>query len=470
MNTGRTIDIGQLVDEQKLSRFNVTVLAWSLLVLLMDGYDLNAIAVVAPDIVKAWQIDRAALGLVFSMGLVGVALGAPVLGHLGDKFGRKKAIILGCCLYGFFSLATAAATSLDQLIVLRFLVGLGLGGAIPNIYVLAAEFAPKKFRAAFAVLAGMGITLGASSVGPIYAALVPHFGWPAIFIIGGIVPIVIAIGVYFFVPESLKFLALRSDRRAEITRIATIIRPGLPIGPDTVFSAAAKIDSGILPRRLFSYGLAFITSLLWIVFLMQNATNFFVNMWMTTLFREAGMAPAQAALTQSMYFLGANFGTIVMALLLGRFGMAAIAGMVMLYLPTIAGIGTPGLPADLLKSLVFVAGLCNGAIYGGLGATAAIIYPTAIRANGTGWALGVGRIGAIAGPLIGGALLARHMSTQNLFLVLLIPLSIAVAASLTLLRLCYVRFGGLRFHEAAAAVIDETKAPTAPVANQFRPS
>jgi AAHS family 4-hydroxybenzoate transporter-like MFS transporter len=466
MKAPRTIDIGRLVDEQKLSPFNVKVLVWSLLVLIMDGYDLNSIAIVGPDIVKEWHIDRAALGLAFSLGLVGVALGSAVLGYLGDRWGRKKAIILGCCLYGIFSLVSATATSLNELIVLRFLVGLGLGGAMPNIYTLAAEFAPKPLRAGFAVLAGIGITIGAASVGPIYAVLVPHYGWPAIFVVGGAIPILVAIGVFFFVPESVKYLALRGDRRDEIARLAAIIRPGLAIGPDTNFvvtgETEVKVAAEILPRGLFTAGLAAVTALLWVLFLMQNATNFLVNMWMTTLLREYGMAPAQAALMQSLYFLGANFGIIVMAVVLGRFGLAAVACCVALYLPVVSSLGTAGLPGEVLSSMIVVAGFCNGAIYGGLAGAAALIYPTAIRANGTGWALGIGRIGAIGGPLIGGALLSAHVSVQHLFMFLLLPLSIAVAAALGLSRLCYVRFGGLRLYEPAAPKLEErTKALSA---------
>jgi MFS transporter, AAHS family, 4-hydroxybenzoate transporter len=447
MISAEKIDIGQLVDEQRLNALNIKVLVWMLLALLTDGYDLNAIAIVAPDIAKAWQVDRGALGLVFSIGFIGLALGSPIFGYLGDRIGRKRAIILGCCLYGLFSLSTIFVTSTSELVVLRFLTGISLGGAMPNVYVLAAEFAPRKFRAAFAVLAGMGVTLGAALAGPVYAALAPYFDWPAVFVVGGIAPIVIALGVYCFVPESIKFLALQPDRRADLTRLAAIIRPGLKIGPETRFIVPAKVRMGVVPNALFLYGLAWVTALLWTVFLMQNATNFFVNMWMTTLFRESGMAAQQAALTQSMYFLGANFGVLSMAFLLGRLGFAAVAGLVMIYLPVIAAIGTPGLPGALLSTLVFIAGLCNGGIYAGLGAAAALIYPTAIRANGTGWALGIGRIGAIVGPWIGGVLLARHVATQHIFLVLLIPLGISVIAALTITRLCYIRFGRLRLPE-----------------------
>jgi AAHS family 4-hydroxybenzoate transporter-like MFS transporter len=459
MISARTIDIGRIVDEQKLSPFNVKVLAWSLLVLIMDGYDLNSIAIIGPDIVKDWHIDRAALGLAFSMGLVGVALGSAVLGYLGDFWGRKKAIILGCCLYGIFSLISATASSLNELIVLRFLVGLGLGGAMPNIYTLAAEFAPKPLRAGFAVLAGIGITIGAASVGPIYALLVPHYGWPAIFVVGGAIPILVAIGVFFFVPESIKYMAIRGVRRDEIARLAAIIRPGLAIGPDTNFvvagEAAVKVSTQFLPRGLFAAGVATVTVLLWVLFLMQNSTNFLVNMWMTTLLREHGLAATQAALMQSLYFMGANCGIIVMAFALGRFGLAAVACCVAVYLPAVSAMGTPDLAAELLSAMIVVAGFCNGAIYGGLAGAAALIYPTAIRANGTGWALGIGRIGAIGGPLIGGALLAAHVSVQNLFLLLLLPLSIAVAAALGLSRYCYVRFGGLRLYEPNASGREE---------------
>lgn len=454
MSAARSIDIGRLVDEQSLSFFNVKVLAWALLVLIMDGYDLNAIAIVAPDIVKEWHIDRSALGLAFSMGLVGVAVGSAVLGYLGDRWGRKRGMILGCCVYGVFSLLTATARSLEALVVLRFLVGFGLGGAMPNVYTIAAEFAPKTLRAGFAVLAGMGVTIGAAAVGPVYAWLAPQHGWPAVFVVGGIVPLAVALGVLLFVPESVKYLALRGDRRDEVARLAALIRPGLAIGPETAFivvgEAAPEGARELLPRALFAAGIALFTALLWVVFLMQNATNFLVNMWLTTLLREGGLAPAQAALMQSLYFVGANFGVVAMALLLGRFGLAIIAACVALYLPMVSLMGTPGLPGEALSSMIIVAGFCNGAIYAGLAGAAVLVYPTAIRANGTGWAVGIGRIGAIAGPLIGGALLAAHVSMQNLFLLLLLPLTLSALAAFGLARFCYVRFGGVRLYEPAA--------------------
>lgn len=443
----QTIDVDQLVDEQRLSALNVKILLWMLLVLLADGYDLNAVAIIAPDISKALHIDRATLGLAFSAGLIGVAMGSPLFGYLGDRSGRKRNIVLCCTLYGMFSLATVAVASVRGLIVLRFLTGLSLGGAMPNVYVLAAEFAPKNFRAAFAVLAGMGVTLGAASAGPVYAALAPRYGWPGVFYVGAGAPIAIALGVYVFVPESIKFLALRGDRRAEVLRLARRIRPDLAIGERTAFVVPPKLRTRLVPDALFRDGFAAITVLLWTVFLMQNFTNFFVNMWMPTVLRENGMASQQAALAQSTYFLGANFGVVTMALLLGRFGFAAIAGMVLVYLPMIAAIGTPWLSGWSLAGVVFVAGLCNGAIYAGLGAAAALLYPTAMRANGAGWALGIGRIGAIIGPAIGGALLARHLSTQHIFSVLLLPLGIAIVAAAALALRSYHRFKGLRLRE-----------------------
>jgi MFS transporter, AAHS family, 4-hydroxybenzoate transporter len=442
------IDVERLVDEQKLSWLNIKILAWMLLVLLADGYDLNAVAIIAPDVTKAWHIDRTALGVAFSAGLIGVAIGSALFGYLGDKIGRKRGIVLGCALYGLFSLATVAASSVQELILLRFLTGISLGGAMPNVYVLAAEFAPKKFRAAFAVLSGIGITLGAASAGPVYAALAPHYGWPAVFYVGGIAPIAIALGVYAFVPESLKFLALQGNRRAEVTHLARLIRPDLVIGEETQFVVPPKVKTRVIPDALFRDGLAAITLLLWTVFLMQNATNFFVNMWMTTLFRESGMPAQQAALAQSTYFFGANFGVLTMALFLGRFGFAAIACMTVIYLPMIATIGALSISSDLLSTVVFIAGLCNGAIYTGLGAAAALLYPTGIRANGTGWALGIGRIGAIIGPVIGGALLARHVSPQNIFSVLLIPLGISIIAAAAVTWKSYIRFGGLNLRES----------------------
>jgi len=205
----QTINIERLIDEQRLGLFNVNLLVWSFLAMFADGYEITAMAFAAPELVRIWGVDPAALGPVFSASLIGIFIGAPLLGYIGDRNGRKAAIILGCLICGTSTLAMVFAENLQQLFVLRIVTGIGIGGLMPNTVSLTSELSPKRFRAMLIVLMFTGITLGAGTPSIIAAWLVPQYGWQVLFLIGGIVPLVIAVGIVSFLPESIKFLARR---------------------------------------------------------------------------------------------------------------------------------------------------------------------------------------------------------------------------------------------------------------------
>jgi AAHS family 4-hydroxybenzoate transporter-like MFS transporter len=202
------INITRLVDEQRIGLFNLGILLLSFLVMFSDGYALAAAAYAAPSIIRQWHLNRAVMGPVFSASLVGMLFGAPILGYLGDRFGRKSAIILGCLLYGISSLMIVESRTLHQLIALRLISGIGLGGLPPNTVALNAEFAPKRARATMIVFMFMGITVGGIFPGVI-AAYLPQYGWQGLFLVGGAFPLAISLVVFFFLPESIKFLVDR---------------------------------------------------------------------------------------------------------------------------------------------------------------------------------------------------------------------------------------------------------------------
>jgi AAHS family 4-hydroxybenzoate transporter-like MFS transporter len=436
----QTINITRLVDEQRISLFSLGIIALSFLVMFSDGYALAAAAYAAPSIVRQWHLNRAVMGPVFSASLFGMLFGAPILGYLGDRFGRKGAILFGCLLYGFSSLAIVESHTLHQLIALRFVSGLGLGGLPPNTIALNAEFAPKRARATMIVFMFMGITVGGIFPGVI-AAYLPKYGWQGLFFIGGAFPIAVAVAVFFLLPESIKFLVLR-NAHDKVAKLAKKISPGISIAPDAKFLIEEKPRGGFSIRLIFAEGRGWMTPLLWTVFFSNLMANFFLNSWMPTLFQDLGLTVRQTSLTMAMFYFGGIAGGITISRLLDKRGLAAIGISFLLGCPVIAAIGTPGLSHGLLMAAVFFTGFFILGNQLGLNAVSGLLYPTAIRSNGVGWANAIGRFGAISGPMIGGWLIGRHLPLQRLFLVPVAPMALGAIASFALMRVCFTLFGG----------------------------
>ena len=216
------IDVTRLIDEQKIGSFTIRLVFLSFVIMLTDGYDLLAASYGAPALISAWHVNPAALGPVFSAIPLGMVVGSPLLGWLGDKIGRRRTVILGTLIYGVFTLFCAGATSISELMVLRFITGIGLGGMLPNITALNAEFAPKRVRATLVVLMFMGVTAG-STLPALVVAAFPPYGWQGLYIIGGVVPLLLSIVLFFWLPESLKYLSLKDPKYAR-SRMEKIVR------------------------------------------------------------------------------------------------------------------------------------------------------------------------------------------------------------------------------------------------------
>jgi AAHS family 4-hydroxybenzoate transporter-like MFS transporter len=450
------IHVEQLVDEQKIRFFNIWLLIWSFLAMFSDGYDIQAVPFAAPELIKDWGITKGALTAVLTASNIGVLVGAPLMGWIGDRFGRKVAIIAGSVLYGLTTLAMLATHSLDQMFWLRLITGVGLGGLMANTIALNSELAPKRWRATLVVLMFIGITFGSGTPGPVAAWLMPTYGWHVIFLIGGLAPLAVAAGLVFALPESIKFLAMMPHRNRELLKLARRMRPDLTISDDARFVSAAAVDHDSAnpvaspvanPSGLFKGGLALITPLIWLCFCTVLMSNYFLNSWMPLLFQDSGLSVKQAALTTSLYHLGASIGGILIAVLLDRFGFIAIAVMCAISVPFVAMMGQPGISPELLAVASTIAGFgILGAQFGN-NASAGLIYPTGIRSTGLGWAFGVGRFGSILGPTVGGWLIARHVPTPELFKAAAVPMLVCVIAAFILTRLCYVRYGRLRLDD-----------------------
>lgn len=447
----QTFQVNDFVDGQRIRSFNIMLLVWSFLTMFADGFDLNSLGFAAPDLTRLWGIARSEMGPVLSANLVGIFIGAPLLGWAGDKYGRRPVIIGGTLLYGVMTLFMAWSTTMEQMMVLRFIAGIGIGGIMPNTISLNSELTPKKFRSTLIVLMFMGITTGSTGVGLVAAYFMQDYGWQIIFHSGGILPIAIAVGLYFALPESLKFLATKPERHAELIATARKMRPDLTIADDARFeNPPIVIGSEGRISELFKGSLALITPLLWVCFCIALMANFFLNNTLPLIYDQYGIDAQEAALTATMYHAGGIFGGLLISVLLDRTGFLIVAVLFAIALPSVALLGLENMHFIGMAS---VAGLAGIAILGaqfGNNAAAGLIYPTSIRAKGVGMALSIGRFGSIIGPTVGAQLLGMNLTMQNLFLLACTPILIGLVAALALSRLCYKRFNSFQLDDTPA--------------------
>jgi AAHS family 4-hydroxybenzoate transporter-like MFS transporter len=433
MSPGKAMEISDLIDGQKIGRFQITIMAWCFAVVFMDGFDTQSIGAVAPVLAKSLGFDKATLGPVFGAGLFGLMLGCILCGPLADWFGRKKTII-GCTIaFGLISLLTTKATSLNELLVFRFFTGIGLGGALPNAIALVSEYAPKRRQATMVTVMACGFSIGAACGGLIASKLLLPFGWTSMFYIGGIMPLALVPFLILGLPESIRLLVLRKAPTEQITALLQRLNPNLPLNNGTYFTVREENVAGFPLKLLFKEGRAALTSLLWAAFALNYAGLYFLQSWLTTIISNSGVPVEDAAVVLAMFQFGATVGAIVSGRLSDRFGFYSVLGVTFVAASvSIALIGLIGASFLLMASVVFAAGFCVvGGQFGGL-ALAGALYPTLIRSTGVGWALGIGRLGSVIGPVLGGELLALRWPMSQLFPVAAIP-SLGAAGAIFLM-------------------------------------
>jgi MFS transporter, AAHS family, 4-hydroxybenzoate transporter len=432
-----TVLVDDLIDRQHLTGRNYFILALLLIALLCDGFDLQLLAFAAPRLAKEWGIDPKALGLVSSANLLGMMFGAMFLGNLGDRFGRKRVIVVGTIVYSCMSLACLLASNPLQLGILRFFTGLGLGGVLPNVIALTAEISPSSHRAKLTAIPIIGMSLGSGLPAVVAAWVVPVFGWKALFVVGGIVPLIVALVIALKLPESLLFLAYRGKNRAELEARVRELEPQLQITSETKFMLRSQVE-GERQRGsisdLFSGNLKVTTPLLWLIFACTLLSMHFINSWISVILNQAGLSEVQTAFTNGVLHWGGTIAAICTVFLLMRFGLSwaltlLVLGFVGCFIIATTGFASP----VLLTAAVTLAGFGIIGCQGVLNAAAGLIYPVSCRPTGVGAALGVGRIGSLSGPIVGGLVIAQGWQTQHAFYVPMIPLAVAIAATLVLI-------------------------------------
>jgi AAHS family 4-hydroxybenzoate transporter-like MFS transporter len=396
------VQVSHFLDEHGLGSFQIKLIIWSVLLAMIDGYDIGAIAFAAPHLIADWHIAPKALGLVLSASNIGVLFGSQIFGWIGDRYGRKTALIAANLLFGVFTFIAAYSTNLTELSWLRFFAGLGIGGVIPNLVAINAESAPRNLRATLAIIAVGLVPLGGALAGFVSAAFVPQYGWQILFEIGGVVPILFALAAIFTLPESIKFMTLHENQRSKMEALLTAIRPGFKAPPNARFVIEDEKQAPSNPIHLFGNGLAAITPLTWLMFACNLMGYFFLISWTPTLMGAAHVPPATAALAGAALQVGGTVGALVLCWWLQRARFLAIAILFVIAVPVVGSIGYAGLSStSALITATFFAGAIVLGIQSGINVVGAMIYPTSLRANGSGWQLGIGRLGAIVGPLLG---------------------------------------------------------------------
>ncbi|EJN09964.1 MFS transporter [Herbaspirillum sp. YR522] len=431
------VNVDQVVEQGRFGAFQFGLLLLCGLCLIIDGFDVQAMGYVAPAIISDWGVSRASLGPVFGAGLFGMLLGSLVLTPVGDRVGRRPVLIVSTLFFALCMLLTPLVTSIDQLLALRFITGFGLGSIMPNAMALVGEFSPSSSRVTRMMLVSCGFTVGAAAGGFVSAALIPAYGWHAVFWVGGAVPLLLGLAMLAWLPESIQFLVLRQRARSRVAHWLGKLDPAIVIGPDTRIEVKDARADGMPVAELFRGGRAGITLLLWLISFMNLINLYFLSNWLPTLIHDAGYSTSMAVLIGTSLQVGGVIGTLTLGWFINRHGFTLVLGTCFVTAcVAIALIGKVAAVPALLFVAVVVAGFCVVGGQPAVNALAGTYYPTTLRSTGIGWALGIGRIGSVVGPVIGGQLIAMQWSNSSLFIAAAVP---ALISALTVARLHRVR-------------------------------
>nr|WP_321273726.1 MFS transporter [uncultured Vibrio sp.] len=413
------INVNEAVDNAKFNQFHWKVLFWCTLIIIFDGYDLVIYGVVLPKLMSQWGLDPYVAGMLGSAALFGMMFGAMGFGMLSDKLGRKKTILMCVVLFSAVSAINGLASTPWQFGILRFIAGLGIGGVMPNVVSLMTEYSPKKSRSTLVALMFSGYAVGGMMSAGLGIWIVPRFGWEIMFFLAA-VPLVLLPLMIKYLPESLTFLVTQ-NREQEARELLAKVEPNCDINQDSVLfvSSAEKAKAPVL--ELFRDGRMFSTLMFWTAFFCCLLMVYALGSWLPKLMSVAGYGLSSSLMFLMILNVGAIIGAVGGGWLADRFSLRSV--LVCFFILGSVSLVMLGYnnPTWVLYTLVGIAGAATIGSQILLYAYVAQYYPTNIRSTGLGWASGVGRNGAIFGPMVGGTLLAMALPHQVNFLVLAIP-------------------------------------------------
>jgi len=430
----RAPTIHEIIDQRPMGRFQIWTMALCGTVIVLDGFDTQSIGFLAPSMAESLRIPIKNFGPIFVFALIGLMISSMLSGPIADRWGRKWPIVTCTLVFGLFAMLTARCTTFDQLLACRFLTGLGLGGALSNSVALMSEYAPKRLLAVIVSIMFCGMPAGAVLATRVSAVMLPRWGWQSVFYAGGVLPLTLSLLLIAILPESVRYLEVSGANQRKISKILARISPELANAPVSRSQHQDRRRKAPV-INLFTEGRAAGTILLWIPYFMNLLMLYFIVFWLPALLRQTGK-PVSAGITAIMLFsIGGIAGSFIEGGFMNRWG--AFPVLLTEFLCTTALIASLAYSNSfpLMMTITFVLGFVVQGAQGGLSAVAATFYPISIRSTGIGWCLGVGRIGSIVGPMLGGIMLKLNWTPREILLAGSIPALCAAAATFTSLRL-----------------------------------
>ena len=430
MTQTQRLDVRELINGNPLSRFQKLVVFLGFCVIALDGFDIAIMGFIAPTLKHEWGVTNYELGFVISAALIGLALGALLSGPLADWLGRKKIIVNSVFFFGFWTIVTAFSQNIEQMIFFRFMTGLGLGAAMPNAATLMSEYAPERRRALLVNLMFVGFPMGSSLGGFLSAWMIPHYGWQSVLVLGGVMPLLLAVALIFLLPESARYLVVK---RQPAQRIATILRRIAPL-PEVVefeLREAGQVKEKSAIGVIFSPRYAVGTVMLCLTYFMGLLIFYLLTSWLPLLIRETGASMSQASIITALFPLGGRIGVLILGALMDKINpnkVVAVGWLLTGVFVCLVGFSTSSLA--LMGVMVFIAGSIMNGAQSSMPALAAGFYPTQGRATGVAWMLGIGRFGGILGAFSGAFLMQAQLSFETIFTLLAIPAFLSAFALL----------------------------------------
>jgi len=416
VNPTPRVDVQAFLNKHPFSGFQWVIFALCFIVVLADGFDTAAIGFIAPSLIGEWGVERPALGPVLSAALFGLAFGALCSGPLADHFGRKTILSASVLLFGVACIASSFSANLTQLTVLRFVTGIGLGAAMPNAVTLMSEYCPDRRRATLTNLMFCGFPLGAAFGGFLAAWMIPQWGWRSVLELGGAVPLVLAMVMFAYLPESVRYMVAEGYPTERIRNALNRISSSAAQATSFFITEKAPFNQtqsaiGVVLSRSYVVG----SVMLWLAYFMGLVIFYALINWMPILFKDAGMTPRTATLISALFPLG-GVGAVLFGFLMDRFNAnRIIAAGYALTAACVYAIGQAIGDVGWLMAAVFVGGTLMNTAQSSMPALAAAFYPTHGRATGVSWMLGFGRFGGIAGSFLVAELTRRQLGLSEIF-------------------------------------------------------
>jgi AAHS family benzoate transporter-like MFS transporter len=425
--TTDNLDINSIVDKAKFTPFHFNVVAWCLLIILFDGYDLAINGVVLPLLMKDWGLTAMQAGMLASCALAGMMFGAMFFGSLADKIGRKKVIMICIVLFSGLTFAGGFASNPTEFAILRFLAGLGIGGVMPNLVALTSEYAPQKMRSTLVTTMFSGYAVGGVMAALLGSWFTPDFGWQIMFFIAGI-PVFLLPVIWKFLPESLAFI-VKENKQEKARSIVSKLAPNVAVTGQTTFSLPqVDVPESANVVSLFRRGRATNTLLFWLAFFTCLLTMYALSSWLPKLMMAAGYSMDNSLMFMMVMNVGAVVGIVGGGILADRFHLKPVLmvlGMMGAIVMSLMGFQSNQF---LLYILVFLAGAASIGSQMLLYSYVAQFYPLAIRSTGIGWSSAIGRMGAIVGPILIGGLLGMNLPAHFNFMAVGLPVLITAIA------------------------------------------